>query len=78
MKNRFNSDDNLPLKKLLKHDNIVIVIGSSFRECNKYYQQEHERIDVKKSTSVLSVITGTFLKQILDFSQKYVMFSLMK
>ena len=50
MKKRFDSDDNSPLKKLLKHDNMVIVIGSSFRECNKYYQQEHDRIDIKKST----------------------------
>ena len=37
MKIKFNSDDNLPLYKILKLDNITIVIRSVFQEDNKYY-----------------------------------------
>ena len=39
MKIKFNSDDNLPLNKILKLHNIIIVIRSVFQEDNKYYSQ---------------------------------------
>ena len=37
MKIKFNSDDGLPLNKMLEHRNTVIVIRSVFHEGNKYY-----------------------------------------
>ena len=39
MKIKFNSDDNLPLNKILKLHNSAIVVRSVFREDNKYYPQ---------------------------------------
>ena len=39
MKIKFNSDDNLSLKKILKLLNITRVIKSVFQEDNKYYSQ---------------------------------------
>ena len=39
MENKFNSDDNLPLNKMLKIHNMTIVITSVFQEDNKYYRQ---------------------------------------
>ena len=39
MKIKFNSDDDLPLEKLLKLCNLVIVVRSGFQEDNKYYLQ---------------------------------------
>ena len=39
MKIKFNSDDNLPLNKILKIHNMTIVIRSAFQEDNKYYPQ---------------------------------------
>ena len=39
MKVKFNSDDNLPLNKILKLHNITIVIKSVFQEDGKYYPQ---------------------------------------
>ena len=39
MKIKFNSDDNLPLNKILKIHNITIVIRSVFEEDGKYYPQ---------------------------------------
>ena len=39
MKIKFNSDDNLSLKKMLKLLNITRVIKSVFQEDNKYYSQ---------------------------------------
>ena len=39
MKIKFNSDDNLPLKKLLKFHNITITIRSAFKEDGKPYPQ---------------------------------------
>ena len=39
MKIKFNSDDNLPLNKILKLDNITIVIRSVFQKDNKYNSQ---------------------------------------
>ena len=37
MKIKFNSDDSLPLKKMLEFHNLIIVIKSVFIEGNKYY-----------------------------------------
>ena len=39
MKIKFNSDDNLPLKKPLKFHNIIITIRSVFEEDGKLYSQ---------------------------------------
>ena len=39
MKIKFNSDDNLPLNKVLKLHNSTIVVRSVFQEDNKYYPQ---------------------------------------
>ena len=39
MKIKFNSDDSLPLNKILKLHNLAIVIQSVFEENNKYYPQ---------------------------------------
>ena len=36
---KFNSDDNLPLNKILKTENMTIVIRSVFQEDGKYYPQ---------------------------------------
>ena len=38
MKIKFNSDDNLPLNKILKLHNLTIVVRSVFQE-NRYYLQ---------------------------------------
>ena len=59
MKIKFNSDDNLPLHKLLKLHYLTIIARSVFQEENKYYPQvsldeyfyelwmlEYDRIDV--------------------------------
>ena len=37
MKIKFNSDDNLPLNKILKLHNLTIIVGSVFQENSKYY-----------------------------------------
>ena len=39
MKNKFNSDDNLPLNKPLKFHNMTIIIRSVFKEDGKLYPQ---------------------------------------
>ena len=39
MKIKFNSDDNLPLKKPLKFDLMTITIRSLFEEGGKFYSQ---------------------------------------
>ena len=39
MKIKFNSDDDLPLKKTVKLQNMVIVVRSVFHEDDKYYPQ---------------------------------------
>ena len=39
MKNKFNSDDNLPLNKPLKFLNMTIIIRSVFEEDGKLYPQ---------------------------------------
>ena len=39
MKTKFNSDDNLPLNKPLKFDNMTITIRSVFQEDGKLYPQ---------------------------------------
>ena len=39
MKIKVNSDDNLPLNKLLKLHNLTEVVRSVFQEDNKYYSQ---------------------------------------
>ena len=39
MKTKFNSDDNLPLNKILKLHNLAIIVGSDFEEDGKYYPQ---------------------------------------
>ena len=39
MKIKFNSDDNLPLNKILKLHNLTIVVRSVFQENSRYYPQ---------------------------------------
>ena len=39
MKIKFNSDDNLPLNKILILHNLTIAVRSVFQEDNKYYPQ---------------------------------------
>ena len=39
MKIKFDSDDDLPLSKILKFHNLTIVVRSIFQEYNKYYPQ---------------------------------------
>ena len=39
MKVIFNSDDNLPLNKILKPHNLTIVVRYVFQEDKKYYPQ---------------------------------------
>ena len=39
MKVKFNSDDNLPLNKILKPHNLTPVVRSVFQEDKKYYPQ---------------------------------------
>ena len=39
MKIKFNSDDNLPLKKTLKLRCKIIVVRSVFHKANKYFPQ---------------------------------------
>ena len=39
MKIKFNSDNNLPLNKILKLHNLTIVVRTVFQEHGKYYPQ---------------------------------------
>ena len=39
MKNKYNSNDDLPLKKMLEIHYMLIVVRSVFHESNKYYLQ---------------------------------------
>ena len=39
MEIKFNSDDNLPLKKPSKLHNLTIIVRSVFKKNNKYYPQ---------------------------------------
>ena len=39
MKINFNSDENLPLNKILKLHNLTIIVRSVFEEDDKYYPQ---------------------------------------
>ena len=39
MEIKFDSDDNLPLNKLLKLHNLTIIVISVFQENNKYYPE---------------------------------------
>ena len=39
MKIKFESDDNLPLNKILKLHNLTTVVRSVFQENSKYYPQ---------------------------------------
>ena len=39
MKIKFNSDDNLPLNKILKLNNLTVIVRSVFEEDGKYYPQ---------------------------------------
>ena len=39
MKIKFNSDDDLPLNKILRLHNLTIIVRSAFGEDSKYYPQ---------------------------------------
>ena len=39
MKIKFNSDNNLPINKILKVHNLTIIVGSVFQEEGQYYPQ---------------------------------------
>ena len=39
MKIKFNSDDNVPLNKILKLHNLTAIVRSVFEEDGKHYQQ---------------------------------------
>ena len=47
MKVKFNSDDNLPLGKILKLCMLTVVVRSVFEEDGKYYSQIFRRIFMK-------------------------------
>ena len=47
MKIKFNSDDNLPLGKILKLCMLTVVVRSVFEEDGKYYSQIFRRIFMK-------------------------------
>ena len=66
MKIKFNSDDNLPLKKQLKFHNMTITIRSVFEKDGKLYPQvflddtlyelnllEYDRIDISEGIDVI-------------------------
>ena len=66
MKIKFNSDDNLPLNKILNLHNLTIAVRSVFQEDKQYYSQvfldeclhelkmlENDRIDISKSLMML-------------------------
>ena len=40
MKIKFSSDNNLPLNKILKRHNLIIVVRSIFQEDNKCYPED--------------------------------------
>ena len=40
MKIKFNSDDDLPLDKMIEIHNVTIVVGTVFHGNNKYYRQD--------------------------------------
>ena len=42
MKIKFNSDDNLPLNKMLKLHMLTVIVRSVFEEDGKYYSQVFE------------------------------------
>ena len=46
MKIKFNSDDNLPLNKLLKFLSVTIIVRSVFEEDGKYYPQVESLYEV--------------------------------
>ena len=56
MKIKFNSDDDLPLKKALESYNMILVVRTVLYEDNKYYPQffldEYDRFDVFDGTDV--------------------------
>ena len=60
----------LPLNKTLDHLNKEIIVRSIFHEGNKCNPKKPMVCE-----SVLFAITGTFLRQVLDFRLIYVMFS---
>ena len=39
IKIKFNSDDKLPLNKMIKIPSMIIIVGAVFYENNKYYPQ---------------------------------------
>ena len=65
MKIKFNSDDNLPLNKILKLHNLIIVVRSVFKEGGKYYSHvfvddtlykvwmlEYDRFDISERIDI--------------------------
>ena len=54
MKIKFNSDDNLSLKKKVELRNMVIVVRSVFHKGNKYYLQDFYRL-VKKNLLIVCI-----------------------
>ena len=65
MKIKFNSDDDLPLNRILKLHNLTIVVSSVFQENGKYYPQvfldeclyelqmlEYDRIDISEGIDI--------------------------
>ena len=66
MKIKFTSDYSLFLKKMLELHNMVIIVGSVFREDNKFYLQdfldEFLDKDLEAHKSVSFAITGRFAR----------------
>ena len=48
MKFKFNSDDDLPLKKTLELRNMIIIVRAVFHEDNKYYTKKGEKCRKKE------------------------------
>ena len=65
MKIKFNSDDDLPLNKILELHMLTIIVGSVFEEDGKYYPQvvldeclyevymlEYDKIDISEGIDI--------------------------
>ena len=88
MEIKFNSDDNLPLNKILKLHNMTIVIRSAFQEDGKYpqvfldeclyevYILGYDRIDISEGIRQMHQKNVTFviigILKILFLSMNYI------
>ena len=70
MKIKYNSNDDLPLKKTQEPHSMIITVWSAFHENNKYSQQvfldeclyKLQMLKFNSTNILLVVITGIFLR----------------